>query len=302
MKCIICKKEEAGSTEHIIPMAMGNEKFTTDHICRICNSRLGSFVDNYFTNHIIIKFLRDAKGWYGESGKAVKVLPKTAVDEKSRKKFKLEQDGAHILPVHSLDNGILTVEAENIEEAIKYAKKRLERMGYKADRIEEIIKNNVRKIKSEKILPEFKLNADIDKGKFLLLPLKIAYEYAEYRLGDIIKYDVTIEKIRMELYNAIYEKHEMNYKFISTHAQIAGDDARQILKMVKKEVKNSELQIKHLIVMHRSANNQLVCNIYMGMENIISFSVLLMEKIPLDVRIKPLYITILTEQGEVIDE
>lgn len=301
MQCVICKHGKTGSKEHIIPKAMGNENLTTNLICTSCNSKLGCVIDDYFTNHIIIKILRDAKNWRGESGKEIKVFPKVAVDVTSGKKFMLDNDKAHIVPSVSETNGILTVEAEDIEIGLKIASVKLKRMGYTDESIEKIIKNNIQKEKTEQLLPKFKLNADIHIGKFLLLPLKIAYEYLYYRFGEAIKGDDTVEKIRNELYNAIYKQEENDYDFITTHAQLVGQDAIDILEEVKKIAQKDSFQIRHLIVLHKTIDDQLVCEVYMGMEAVISFSVLLMETIPNDVQINDTYITIITEDGAVLN-
>ena len=45
MKCIICKKEELESEEHIIPEALGNKKLITKRVCAHCNNKLGTNVD-----------------------------------------------------------------------------------------------------------------------------------------------------------------------------------------------------------------------------------------------------------------
>lgn len=301
MECIICKHAEAGSEEHIIPKAMGNEKFTTNHICRSCNSNLGRVVDDYFTNHIIIKILRDVKDWRGESGKEIKVFPKSLADIVSGKKFMLDNNSAHIIPSLNIADGVLTVEAEDVETGLNIASMKLKRMGYNDECIERIMKNNMYREKTESLLPRFEINADIHVGKFLLLPLKIAYEYLDYRLGNTIKDDATVEKIRNELYNAIYEQGEIDYGFVTTHVQPASRDDVNLLEVVKKIAQSGNLQIRHLIVLHKTKDAQLVCEVYMGMESVISFSALLMEKIPNDIQIKDAYITIITEHGDVLD-
>lgn len=54
MRCIICGLSKDASKEHIIPEALGNEKFITIKVCQECNNRLGTNVDNYLTDYIII--------------------------------------------------------------------------------------------------------------------------------------------------------------------------------------------------------------------------------------------------------
>ena len=61
--CIICGrkfdgKEIISSKEHIIPEALGNNRFITYSVCKKCNNQLGSNVDCYLTDFIFAKIVR----------------------------------------------------------------------------------------------------------------------------------------------------------------------------------------------------------------------------------------------------
>lgn len=66
MKCIICGKEKEPSKEHIIPEALGNNKFCTQNVCADCNNRMGANIDSYITEHPLIKFIRKSQNITGK--------------------------------------------------------------------------------------------------------------------------------------------------------------------------------------------------------------------------------------------
>ena len=72
MKCIICRQEKEESDEHIIPEALGNKKLITRRVCKECNNKLGTKVDDYLMNHPIVKLVRTNEKLYGKSGKDIK--------------------------------------------------------------------------------------------------------------------------------------------------------------------------------------------------------------------------------------
>ena len=58
-KCIICEIEGIKLTEeHIIPNALSNNVLKSKCICKDCNSKLWSTIDNKFVDSFVIKLKR----------------------------------------------------------------------------------------------------------------------------------------------------------------------------------------------------------------------------------------------------
>lgn len=91
MKCIICKKEELESEEHIIPEALGNKKLITKRVCAHCNNKLGTNVDNYLTNHTWVKILRIKNKVLGKKGKDIKFFSGVETDINTGQKYYIKK-------------------------------------------------------------------------------------------------------------------------------------------------------------------------------------------------------------------
>ena len=70
MRCFFCLKEKEPSLEHVFPEAIGGT-LTTDRLCRVCNSTLGSEVDVRLTDHPAILVKRQECGMATSAGKPV---------------------------------------------------------------------------------------------------------------------------------------------------------------------------------------------------------------------------------------
>ena len=301
MKCIICNEEKTESKEHIIPKAMGNDNFITNRVCRSCNNKLGSYVDNYFINHLIIKIIRKDRNWVGESGIPIKLFPSNAVDKVSGKHFLFRDDKPIFLPEAILENDVMHVEASSLEEGMKIARKKLDRMGFSAERIEEILKNCSLSEK-QTIKPEFSFPANIEWGRFGLAIVKIAYEYTHRCLGDSYLENETARVIRQELFKSIYHENDIsinnNNDFIKYHFIPCNED---MLHIVKNCSEGFTVPIRHCLILHKTPDKQLVCDIFLGLINIISFSVLMAEKMASDYLREQMYITLIFDDSSIID-
>lgn len=305
MICIICNDEQPASEEHIIPKAMGNKNFVTTRVCEQCNNKLGGYVDNYFTDHILIKLIRKERNWLGESGKSIKVFPDKAKDENTGRLFLFRNDEIVLPPDVKIDGNIIRVEASTEEEAIKTARKKLQRMKLSEEMIQEIIHNRDTSEKMQLITPEFKIPADIDKGRFLLAVVKMAYEYVHLKLGDAYLENRTARDFRQELFKAIQVEYNrdvvLNYNFIMHHAQIAQNGIKELLNYIVPLNRRMSVPIRHLIVLHNTCDNQLVCDIFLGMIDIISFSVLVADECPSYYPHGKVFISIIFDNDDVID-
>ena len=119
MKCIICRQEKEESDEHIIPEALGNKKLITRRVCKECNNKLGTKVDDYLMNHPIVKLVRTNEKLYGKSGKDIKFFSGFEIDEKTGLKYDMKSGKPILQPRIVSDNdGHIRIEAANVERAL----------------------------------------------------------------------------------------------------------------------------------------------------------------------------------------
>lgn len=292
------------SEEHIIPMAMGNEKFVINAVCEDCNNKLGHLVDDYFTNHIITRFIRKNRGWKGESGQDVKIFPNTAVDINTGDKFSFENDEPYLLPTVEVEDGKISIRSSNMDEAIKILKIKLKRLGIEASTIATTKKEGLQQSKLNSIQPVFNIDASMRVDKFFLLPIKIAFEYAVLKVGDKFLASTSGKKIQYILHRAISNNNLdiVDSEFILNHVQFVKCEAKKVLDNIKNFTSNTDVKIRHILTLHSTLNNELVCDIYMGLENVISFSVLLMDQITANFLDHDVYMVVILEDGTVISE
>lgn len=280
MRCIICGLEKDASKEHIIPEAMGNKKFITYKVCESCNNKLGTNVDSYLTDYIVIKLIRKELGLLGKDEKEIKVFPSSASDINGEK-FVFRNDVPCKPPKVELKENILHIEAETIEEGIKLAKKKLERCGYTEEKIEEIVQSYKKK-ESKRYKPTFEIEANIDKGRYLLAGIKIAYEFACEVLDDMYFNDNIAEIFRNELYKASEaDKNEIStcidYFTIKKYSILLAKESMK-MKSIVESLKNKFIPpVRHICILHDSEANELICDVILLFENRMSFTILLSE-------------------------
>ena len=101
--CIICGEKFSNmvkpSKEHIIPEALGNEKLVTYCVCEKCNNDLGSNVDSYLTDYILVKMIR--KGNL-EKDKDLQVFDSAMTDDKGNN-YCITDQGQEIFPNVNID-------------------------------------------------------------------------------------------------------------------------------------------------------------------------------------------------------
>lgn len=280
MRCVICGLDKDGSKEHIIPEAMGNEGFITYKVCKECNNKLGTNVDNYLTDYIIVKILRKELGLLGKDEKEIKIFPSTAVDT-SGVKLLIREDIPYIAPKVEFQDGVLRVEAENESEALKLAEKRLTREGFSKGKIEECLKN-YKYEGTNKIQPSFRLSADIDKGRYLLSGIKIAYEFTCDVLEDSYLDDRVAKIFQKELYKAVKAKREelstcVDYFTLKKYSSLLQEPSRDMKKNIEPILSKLNPPARHVCLLHDSCDHKLICEVYLLFKDMISFTVMMSE-------------------------
>lgn len=281
MLCIICKKEKDESEEHIIPESLGNKKLVTQRVCGNCNHRLGANVDDYLTNHNLVKLIRMNENLLGKKGSEIKFFDGVETDEKTGLKFDMKT-GRPILMPRMIDNGngLIRIEAANVEECFAHFKKKMKRRGYSEEQIDELCKDVTTGEIEFLSSPEFKKDATLDFSRFDLSAIKIAYEYAFTMLGE--KYlDDTIAKIfSRELYkNAYSSKQEiMVSDELAQYVTfpIYGSGIEKLLSEIKKGISDTNMDILHVIFTIKQ-DGCLYCILHLCMADIITFAIKITE-------------------------
>ncbi len=207
-RCIFCSKspddknnKDFWSVEHIIPKALGNEKLILiDSVCKDCNSKLGSNVDGYFLNNFLIELERRNLNLKGQSGK----VPNPFIDG-------TDQDGNKV--IWKKDHPEIVSKVDIIDDHIKIianTKEEAKDIFFKiADRknLTEAFKERGLKTidKSDGHLRPLTINVSfgIEYNRFFMEMVKIAYEFAIYKIGEEYLNDPRAIEIREYLNSAI---------------------------------------------------------------------------------------------------
>ena len=233
--------------------------------------------------------------------KEIKIFPSTLCDENGNKY--LFRDDKPIYPTSvKVQDGVLRVEAQTVEEAINVAKKRLSKMDYSEDDINKII---VSASKGNAInnQPTFNLSADINKAQYLLVGIKIAYEFA----CEVFGLSYSNDKIGIQLRNELYKVSRMekksipdkiDYKLIQKYASIATDASSIISNVIKSYSQEESFAIRHLCIIHDSKDHKLICQVILLCEPIFSFTVILSENATKYISNRGSKIAIVLKNGE----
>ena len=284
MHCIICDNNDVKSSiEHIIPEALGNKKFCTDRVCIDCNNKLGTNVDSYISEMLITKIIRKDLNITGKSGNQVKVFP-SYLYSSTREKYLFRNDIPFIPPIVELSEGdTLHIEANNKDEAVNLAKTKLEKLGVEQKEIEHLI-SNAKFSYAIQEQPEFRLSEDIHLNRLFIFALKIAYEFCHLIIGDKYLDDEIASNTRVIMRKMI-KANKTNILSIANNCDVSNisllqEGGKHLLSLVTAALykKTPFAQIRHVLFMHGSAENQLICEVHLFMENATSFSVLLSKQ------------------------
>lgn len=303
MKCIICREEKDESKEHIIPEALGNKKLITKRVCKECNNKLGTNIDDYLTNHPIVKLIRINENLLGKSGKDIKFFSGVEIDEETGLKYNMKNGKPILQPrMISGSDGHLRIEAASVKDGFDYLKKVLKRKGYSDNQIEKYWEEAITRETELKSPPQFKKDATIDFSKLGLSAIKIAYEYAFSVLGE--KYlddEVAILFSRELRKNAYSEKKDIEIsnelaRFVTfpIHGSGIEDNLSEIIESLSK----IEKDVLHVIFMFEQ-DGCLYCVLNLCKTGVISFIIKVTEKAN-DYKIR-MPITIVRRDGTVFE-
>lgn len=273
-KCIFCGKTEeefdknnCWTEEHVIPEALGNESLKLFNICKNCNSGLGTYVDNYFVNHMILKIIRQSLGLKGKSGE----VPNAFREGKDIDGHRIRVDENYhpsLVPYIEQNDNKVRVVATSKEEAKKMLQKKLSRMKISENKIQEAL-DKVDQTSTHYSQPEIGYDATVEFNRFYMEALKIAFEYAIYKFGDDYLMDSRAKEIQQYLKSAIDGKMKnecMSFQGVS---------------LLNKEIGTKFSIAKnlncHMIMICPDANNRLIAMISLFMEPALSFAVLISE-------------------------
>lgn len=276
MKCIICGSEKEESVEHIIPEALGNKKLIINRVCESCNSRLGTNVDSYLTNHPLVKLLRINNALVGKKGKKIKFFDGIEIDVNRGTMYRMKNNRPKIMPrIVQSKAGQTMIEASNFEEGLVYFKEKLKQKDCSDDKIESFCEDAYC-LELDTQAPVFRKEISIDFSLMALSATKMAYEYAYMILGEEYLNDSVAVFLKSELYKAILsEKHKVSpdnklakYVLFS----ICGNGVDELFKVHRDEIKANAIDSRHTVFLIRQ-DNFLYCMLNLFMTDTISFAV-----------------------------
>lgn len=273
-KCIFCNRTEADfkedncwTEEHIIPKALGNNSLKLLNVCKECNSRLGTNVDNYFVNHILVKIIRQNLKLPGQSGE----IPNAFAEGKDEKGniIRLDKDyHPTIVPTLKTKGNEVRGVAGTKEEAKQMVRKKLSRMKIPEEVIQEKL-SKIDEMKSQCYQPKISYDITVELNRFFMEALKIAYEYTIYKIG----YDYLKDSRAMEIQQ--YLKKAKDGEMKNKCDECYG------VSFLHKEIKDilqntNDLNI-HMLMLHPDYDKKLIAEIILFMNPMLSFSVLVSQ-------------------------
>ncbi|MFL0194177.1 HNH endonuclease [Clostridium sp. WILCCON 0269] len=208
MKCIICKNErtvDIFSEEHVFPDSIGGT-LIIKCVCKECNDKLGSSVDNHLVNHFLIQAQRQLLKIRGKTGKIPNPL------EKARLSSDLSQEVRYYFDKTGVPKGLYivpkirrTINDDGMESVnIKIDKKDKDKLPSIINKMRQrkglpkLTRDEIEKQIQEGFdpSPRITLKHEIDIIQFRRAILKIAYELAYYWLGQGYLEDKDGEMIR----------------------------------------------------------------------------------------------------------
>lgn len=279
--CIICGENFSNtvkpSKEHIIPEALGNEKLVTYCVCEKCNNDLGSNVDSYLTDYVLVKIIRKNSL---EKDKDLQVFDSAMIDDEGNK-YRITNQGPEIFPNVNInkENQSVHMEVASLEEGRRITKGILKNKFKKnAKEIEEIMSDPLRFIKGETQYAKagiFRQNAKLDLARFKLAVIKIAYEYAVEKLGESYTTDESATILRAYLKAGREGKKKFTnneYKIISERCH-CGDSFTEIAETYRNLTDGRK--IKYMIYISRDGGDNLICGIRILDTSFLTFTVFL---------------------------
>lgn len=273
-KCIFCNKPESSfinnncwTEEHIIPKALGNNSLKLFNVCKECNSKLGENVDNYFVNHTLVKIIRQSLKLPGQSGRIPNAFEE-GIDKKGNRIRLDEYYHPTIVPTLKAEDNKIRLVAGSKEDAKKMVRKKLSRMKISEKVIQKIL-SGIDETRSQYYQPEVSYDIAIELNRFYMEAIKIAYEYTIYKIGEEYLKDSRAMEIQR------YLKKAIDGKMKNTCDEFFGvcvlpDEIKDKLPTV------NDLNI-HMLMLHPDRDRNLIAEIILFMNPMLSFSVLISQ-------------------------
>lgn len=214
-KCIFCEKQEdefengnEWSIEHIIPQSLGNKYLNISNVCKNCNNTLGSKIDAYFSNSLPVDIKRCEYGIEKPKGRLPAALQEGA-DNQGRKMRILDGFRPSYIPSVDIDGNKYHYHTSSKDELEKMVTKSLRRKNFSNEIIEKV-HSKIEKLNVTQSFPEINFLVTLDINRYLAEILKIAYEYATYKLGDSYFEDPRAKEIRA-YFAALPEPNEQHF-------------------------------------------------------------------------------------------
>lgn len=207
IKCIFCLNEfEKGSEEHVFPDSLGGN-FKIYNVCKGCNEKLGSNVDDKLANNILSQLHRLVKKIPGKKG----VIPNPFKyghlkgDPDHKLHYNLSKDGdpvsLTVVPnVSDSQDGRVFVRADasNEDTVVKIVNTKLTRSGNEPKTKEEILSQaNYEKFEN----PEMEMELTFNLEDYKKAIIKIIYEMTCYWLGDEYLSDPIAQVLREQIFS-----------------------------------------------------------------------------------------------------
>lgn len=217
--CIICHNFIINkSEEHVIPVFIGG-RAKVYSLCECCNKSLGDKVDCLLEKEDIITLCCCLYKIKNRDNKCKNIFSSFSYYDANGQKIIIKQgyfgdrqinyDGTEC-PEIKINNQQLTFRGSDITSIIKKVKRECKKRDLIIDeqRIEELILTNANYHKS---VTKGYHDIIFDANNYYFSVLKIAFELVIDMFGEVTILDPYIEKIRMELYNCLYNQTQVNF-------------------------------------------------------------------------------------------
>ena len=216
---------------------------------------------------MFIKLIRQKLGLKGKSGK----IPNAFKEGKDKDGHLIRVDENYqptIVPYIEKSDTHVKIVASSTVEARLMAEKTLSRMKLPKNQIQDAL-DKVDDIEFEYFQPMLQYDCTVEFNRFYLEAIKIAFEYAVYKLGDDYLKDSRAIEIQQLLKGAIDGKMKTECKNIPGVCLIY-KELGKILEATK------DLNC-HMLMIHPDAENRLIAEVILFMESSLSFGVLISE-------------------------
>ena len=191
-KCILCLSEEKLTTEHVIPRSLGGA-LTCKFLCRSCNSKLGSDIeDSIKSDPDILQLAWKSADSNPHLAEIVDSHPQVGESAPGPVEGFIKNDEFQIFPGEQEDGSLLLVDAR------EYFTKRLRKEGHTTAEIDKAIAKlrNLKDNEEAEVSPGYlvtnwsveNVRPDISKSRkmSLLVPAVIAFEFMALLAEDAI--------------------------------------------------------------------------------------------------------------------